>query len=58
MKNTLIVEGKEDKAFLESLLNADDLAIRETKLPSNFFPETYPYSIEKLLDYSIIPIKG
>jgi hypothetical protein len=42
-------------AIFEAYPDAADLAIRETKLPSHFFPETCPYSIEQLLDYDFFP---
>lgn len=47
-----------DKAIAESGLEDREMAIAETDFPDDNFPETYPFSLEQILNPGSIRMLG
>jgi len=50
------LKSRLDEALLESWTEARDLAIAETDLPDNNFPEICPFSLEQIMNPDFFPL--
>jgi hypothetical protein len=50
------LKSRIDEALIESWTEARDLAIAETDLPDNNFPETCPFSLEEIMNSDFFPL--
>jgi hypothetical protein len=50
------LKSRLDEALIESWSEARDLAIAETDLPDNNFPEICPFSLEEIMNPDFFPL--